>query len=98
MKFKPNPNADTDGTSLQASADTAVTPKMMWRAFGEPHVESLEENKGYHDGEWLFTDENGESYAVYFRYGRCNIGAQNTNRKGALELVDWLKNETIDEG
>lgn len=89
-QFKPAPDADMNGTSLQAHAD-GVTPAAMKLKFGDAHVPSFEEDKGYHDGEWMFTDEDDNVYTVYFRYGRCNIGAQPENKARASELAAFIK-------
>jgi hypothetical protein len=92
-KFTANPNANTNGTSLQARSVT-TTPRFMREHFGKCHQESLETDKGYHDGEWYFTDEEGHDYAVYFRFGECKIGAKNEHKMGAIALVRYLEGTT----
>ena len=90
VQFKLSPDADTNFTSLQASVEL-LHPETMRRKFGPCHRESCEEDKGYRDGEWFFTDEDDNVYTVYFRWGVGRIGAMPENRGRANELIAFLR-------
>lgn len=89
MQFKNDANVDTNGTSFQNRIGS-ITPKRMVASFGPCNQESYEEEKGYHDGEWYFSDEKGAPYTVYFRYGECHVGAHHESKDRVPVFIGWL--------
>lgn len=75
LTFTPNKLADPNGTSLAAHCD-GISMDEIADAFPEGRVVAYDEpEKGYsHPWEVKFTDENGDVYNIYERFGAARIG------------------------
>jgi hypothetical protein len=71
--FTYNPKADRNRTSLQANLN-GVSVEQMTLVFGRTPDGYLDDEKGYSGDEWSFSDDHGNTYVVYARWGELRIG------------------------